>query len=199
MDASTLTGSTVTLERVSDGAAVSATVAYDAALRTVTIRPASPLAFTTQYRARITTGAKATDGSALAAAVTGRSRPAPRRRRRPSPQTTPANGATDQARGVQPTATFSKDMDASSFTAQSFRLETPDGSAVAATRQLRRRDPHGEARPGRRARLRRPPTRPGWRTAVTAADGAALAAPGDVDVHDGRPAAARHARRRRCR
>jgi fibronectin type 3 domain-containing protein len=176
MDASTLTAATVTLERASDGAAVSSTVTYDAALRTVTLRPAAALAFNTAYRARISTGAKASDGTALASAVTwtfttGSPPPPPT-----VTAVSPASGATGQARTVQPTATFSKDMDAATITGSSFRLERPDGSSVAATVSYDAATRVAKLAPSTSlayataytARLT---------TAVTAADGAALAAP----------------------
>jgi Domain of unknown function (DUF4082)/Bacterial Ig-like domain len=69
MDASTLTGTTVKL-LTADASPVSATVAYDAVTKTVTLTPSAPLSMLATYTATITTGAQNAGGTALASAVT---------------------------------------------------------------------------------------------------------------------------------
>jgi hypothetical protein len=68
MDATSITTSTFTLTGPG-GAAVPATVTYNATTRTATLQPQSALAKQTAYTARLTTGVKASDGSTLGAAV----------------------------------------------------------------------------------------------------------------------------------
>src|SRR5207247_1761900 len=85
------------------------------------------------YTAKLDTTIKASDGTALASAVTWSfTTTAP-----PPPPTvtakTPADGATDVATGTAVTATFSRAMDASTITATSFTLARPDASLVPAT------------------------------------------------------------------
>ncbi len=120
MNPSTLTTSTVTMTRGSTS--VSGTVSYNATTRRVTFDPAADLAYSTSYTMRVTTGARAADNTPLAAASTWTftTEAAP-----PPPTVTatvPASGAT----GVNPTqpirATFSREMDASSFTTTTMRL-----------------------------------------------------------------------------
>jgi hypothetical protein len=69
MDASTLDASTVTLEGPG-GTAVPASLAYDVPSRTLRIDPASALAASTTYTARIGTGAKSVQGVAMASPAT---------------------------------------------------------------------------------------------------------------------------------
>jgi hypothetical protein len=68
LDPASVTSSTVTLAP-SAGTPVAATVSYDDVSRTVRLVPAAGLAANTQYTARITTGARALDGTPLAAEV----------------------------------------------------------------------------------------------------------------------------------
>jgi hypothetical protein len=71
MDASTLTGSTVTLKRTSDNAAVSGSVGYNPMSRSVAFAPSTAqLDASTQYMFTITTGAKDLANNALAANYT---------------------------------------------------------------------------------------------------------------------------------
>ena len=67
MDASTLTTSTVTLVKDGTTSPVGATVSYDQATKTVTLKPSSNLTAKTKYKATVTTGAKDKAGNALAA------------------------------------------------------------------------------------------------------------------------------------
>jgi hypothetical protein len=104
MDPTTINGSTFTLT-TSGGSAVAATVTYDATNAPATLTPTARLAFSTTYTARVTTGAKATDGQALSAAVswsftTEQANP-------PSVTSTlPASGATGVSPQVRPRSTF---------------------------------------------------------------------------------------------
>jgi hypothetical protein len=65
MNASTLTAATVTLKQGTT--VLTATVSYDSASNTVTIRPAAALATSTNYTATISSGARDTSGNPLAA------------------------------------------------------------------------------------------------------------------------------------
>jgi methionine-rich copper-binding protein CopC len=132
MDPATLTGSTFTLTGPSG--AVAATVAYDDTSRTATLTPSAPLAYSAAYTARITTGARAADGTPMAAAVSWGFTVQPP----PPPPTvtgrTPADGATAVPRDTAVTATFSRDMSAASISATSFTVApTAGGPAVAAS------------------------------------------------------------------
>ncbi|MGC0236684.1 Ig-like domain-containing protein [Arthrobacter sp. SD76] len=69
MDAATINATTVAL-RSAAGAAVTATVTYDAPSRTVTLDPTADLAASTTYTASISTGVKDANGNALATAKT---------------------------------------------------------------------------------------------------------------------------------
>ncbi len=66
MDASTLTNSTFTLQRP-DNSTVLSSVSYDAATLTATLTPSSPLASSTTYAARLSSGIKAANGIAIPA------------------------------------------------------------------------------------------------------------------------------------
>lgn len=66
LDPTSITGSTFSLQRSSDGAPVPATVTYDAALRRATLDPNSNLAAGTSYTAALTTAIHDTAGNALA-------------------------------------------------------------------------------------------------------------------------------------
>jgi hypothetical protein len=68
MDPATVSGSTFAL--TGPGGTVGATVAYDAAANVATLTPAALLSAGTTYTAQVTTGAKALDGTPLAAAAT---------------------------------------------------------------------------------------------------------------------------------
>jgi hypothetical protein len=69
MTASTITGTSFTLTGPG-GQAISATVAYDGATRTATLDPIAPLASSTTYTAKVTTGVKSTRNVAMAADYT---------------------------------------------------------------------------------------------------------------------------------
>src|SRR2546428_4240062 len=69
MDPSTITSSSFTLTP-SGGTPVSATVAYDSSTNIATLTPAAALANSTTYTAKLDTTVKASDGAALAGAVT---------------------------------------------------------------------------------------------------------------------------------
>src|SRR5207253_5451220 len=69
MDPNSLTTSTFTLKDPA-GATVPATVAYNNGTQTAVLTPSAALAFGTTYTATVGTGARATDGMALAGSVT---------------------------------------------------------------------------------------------------------------------------------
>src|ERR671932_11575 len=128
MDGSTITTSSFTLTGPSG--AVAATVSYDATAQKATLAPNAALANNTTYTAKLDTTVKASDGVALASAVTWSFttiNAAPT-----VTANTPTNGATGVATTVAPTATFSRAMNGSTITTSSFTLTGPSG-AVAAT------------------------------------------------------------------
>ena len=132
LDPATVTASSFTLQRP-DGSTVPATVSYDDSTRTATLTPTGDLAFSTLYTARLTTAITAVDGVPLAAphswSFTTATAPPP------APTVTartPAEGATGVTRASDVTATFSRDMDASTITASSFTLGA-SGTPVPAT------------------------------------------------------------------
>ncbi len=69
MDASTITPSSFTLARTSDGVIVPASVSYDSVTRTATLVPNALLAVATGYTATLSTAIRATDGQSLASTV----------------------------------------------------------------------------------------------------------------------------------
>jgi hypothetical protein len=129
MDASTITGSTVTL--TGPGGAVAASVSYNATTNVATLTPSAALAFGTVYTARVDSSVRATDGTALGTPVTWSFTTAAA----VPPQVTstvPATGATGVAPGVVVKADFSKAMNATTLTTSTFTLTGP-GGAVAGT------------------------------------------------------------------
>jgi len=132
MDASTINPSTFTLTKAG-GAAVAGTVSYNSGSLTATFTPAAALDPSTTYEARVTTGAQAGDGTALAADVvwsfTTAEAPVP-----PAvSDRSPSDGAAGVSRDTAVTATFTRTMDATTITGTSFTLRAPDGSSVPAT------------------------------------------------------------------
>jgi hypothetical protein len=131
LDPATVTASSFTLEP-SGGAAVAASVSYDAATRSAILTPAAPLDFSTTYTARLSTAITTTDGVPLTepftwSFTTAASAPAP-----PTvTDRTPAPGATDVVVTTPVTATFSRDMDAATITSATFTLTT-GSTAVSA-------------------------------------------------------------------
>jgi hypothetical protein len=129
MDASTLTTSTVTL-RPTGGSAVAAAVTYDANTRVVTLDPSAALSPTTQYTATITSAAKASDGTAMAADVTWNFTTAAALT---ITSRSPAPLATGVSPGTQVRAVFSRALDATTLTSSTFKLTNSGGTQVAAT------------------------------------------------------------------
>ena len=173
MNAATITSSTVSL-RTQAGVVVPSTITYNAATRRVTIDPTASLALQTTYVARITTGAQATDGTPLQAQAqwtfTTADPPPP-----PTVTTTfPASNATGVNPSVAVTATFSRAMNPATITASSFRLTGP-GGAVAATVSYDATAQRATLTPSSALALNTAYTA-SLTTAVTAADGTALAA-----------------------
>jgi hypothetical protein len=124
MDASTLTGSTVTL---SNGSNVAGTVSYSAALRTVTFSPTAALANGTAYTLRVDGAAKSSNGLALGTAATA----AFTTTTAPEVLTaTPANGALNQPMSTKPVITFSMPMLASTITTTNVQLLRADNTTV---------------------------------------------------------------------
>jgi O-glycosyl hydrolase len=131
MNASTITASTFTLTP-QGGAAVSATVSYNATTFTATLTPNAPLAANTTYTAAVTTGAVGATGSALANVNSWTFTTA----QGPVPTVSavmPTNGTTGVAIASTVTAVFSESMDPSTVTNSTFTLTGPGNTAVAGT------------------------------------------------------------------
>jgi hypothetical protein len=69
MDPTTITAATFTLTPSGGGAAVPATVSYNATTFTATLTPTAALAAGTTYTAQLSTAVKASDGMPLASPV----------------------------------------------------------------------------------------------------------------------------------
>ncbi|HEV8687456.1 MAG TPA: Ig-like domain-containing protein, partial [Gaiellaceae bacterium] len=130
MDATTIGGSSFTLTP-SGGSPIAASVSYDAASKVATLAPTAALANNTTYTATLTTAVKAADGVALASSISWSFTTI-----NGAPTVTaksPADAATGVATNVNPTATFSRAMDATTITTSSFTLTPSGGSPVAAS------------------------------------------------------------------
>lgn len=130
MDPATIDGSTVTLA-TSAGAAVAAAVSYDSQSSAATIVPTAPLANSTAYTLRVSTGARSADGVGMTTPYTSSfTTAAPA-----SPDVTSTSPA-DGAAGVSPfsavRAVFSRPLDASTVTTSTFTLRSSDGALVPA-------------------------------------------------------------------
>ena len=135
MAAGTLTAASFTLECPA-GTPQAATVAYVDATRTATLTPSVALPPNTLCVATITTAAQDATGIALAGNFVWSFKTAPLgSTTRPTViQTVPAAGAGGVANNSEVTATFSKDMLATTITGTSFTLQnTTLGAAVAGT------------------------------------------------------------------
>jgi hypothetical protein len=131
MDAATITSTSFTLTP-SGGSPVAATVSYSGSVATLT--PNAQLATSTTYTAKLDTTIKASDGTPLASAFTWTftTTNAPEVKTK-----SPADGATNvptgTSTGTPVTATFTRAMDAATFTTVNFTLWRPDNTQVPAT------------------------------------------------------------------
>jgi Bacterial Ig-like domain len=119
--------------RLSGGAgAVSGTVTLSG--QTATFTPSSPLAYSTTYTARVTTGVEDLAGNNLASDYvwTFTTRPAPDTTPPTVTTLTPASGATGVDPVVNVTATFSEAVAAASVNGTTFVLSGPGGSVTGA-------------------------------------------------------------------
>ena len=132
LDPASVTASTFSLA-TAGGTAVPASVSYDDATKTATLTPTSPLANSTSYTAKLTTGIRSDDGTPLAAQTTwGFSTAAPS----VVPAvtgTSPAAAATAVSVTLPVQATFSTSLTASTVNGSTFSLATAAGAAVPAT------------------------------------------------------------------
>jgi hypothetical protein len=129
MTDATVNGSNATLTGPSG--AVAATVAYSAAAKVVTITPTANLTAGTTYTVALGAGIKSAENVALAPVSWSFTTLNPSVPPTVTAQA-PAPGATAVTTAATPSATFSRDMKASSLTATTFTLTGPSG-AVAAT------------------------------------------------------------------
>ncbi len=132
LDPATVNTTTFSLA-TAGGTAVPASVSYDDATKTATLTPTSPLAGTTSYTVKLTTGIHSDDGTPLAAQTTwGFSTAAPSVIPAVS-GTSPAAGATGVSVTLPVQATFSTSLTASTVTTSTFSLTTAGGATVPAT------------------------------------------------------------------
>lgn len=120
MNAATITGLTFTLKQGTT--AVPGTVSHDPVTHTATFNPAADLANNLIYTARITTGAKDAQNTALAADFTWTFGTAATLAAPTVTARTPAAGATGVATDAKPTATFSKSMNATTLNSSTFTV-----------------------------------------------------------------------------
>jgi hypothetical protein len=125
-----VSGSTFTLK--AGTTTVGATVSYDAAGRTATLKPSAALAAGTQYTAQLTNGVKDVAGNALAATTWTFTTAAAADRTAPTVSSrSPGSGATGVNRNGNVTVTFSEAVTGVSGTTFTIR-KSSGGSAVAA-------------------------------------------------------------------
>ncbi len=131
LSSSSVSTSTFTLTSAA-GQSVPATVTYNDDTATATLRPLSPLAVSTTYTARLTTGIRSDDETPMASAYSWSfstsSTAAPN-----VASTSPTAGATGISLGAPVTATFGIAVDPATVTTSTFTLKNPSGSAVPAT------------------------------------------------------------------
>lgn len=130
LDPATVTSSTFTLQPAAGGAAVPATVSYDAATRTASLQPTSRLSPSTAYTATLTTGIEATDGLPMAAQVTWSFTTGTNVA---VFSTFPAENATGLSTQTSVRAVFTRALDASTVTSDAIRLLTSGGLTIGGT------------------------------------------------------------------
>jgi hypothetical protein len=129
MDAASLTSSTFALT-TAGGSTVPATVSYDSSTRTATLTPNAALNNSASYTAKLTTGVRADDGTALSPQQTWSFSTAAAAA---VPSVSPVAGATGVAPNTTVQAMFSASMDPSTLTTSTFKLTDPSGNVVPAT------------------------------------------------------------------
>lgn len=131
VDSTTVTTSTVTL--TAGGNPVPAAMSYDPATFAVTLVPSQQLALSTTYTVTLAASITSSDGVQLGSPVTWTFTTSSSAPAAPTVTSTfPLAAAASVATNAVPTATFSRAMNPSTFTASSFRLTT-GGQAVPAT------------------------------------------------------------------
>jgi hypothetical protein len=128
MTDATINASTVTLTGPSG--AVAAAVSYSAAAKVVTITPNANLVYSTLYTVSLSSAIKSTENVALEPTSWSFTTSVPSVPPTVTGQT-PALAATGVGTGADPTATFSRDMKASSLTGSTFTLTGPSGAVAA--------------------------------------------------------------------
>lgn len=132
MDPSTISAKTFLLAKASDGSAVSGTVAYDAANRVASFKPAADLSTSAAYNATITTGAADASGNHLAKAFSFSF--STRSTTDTSPigvhSTNPANGTTGVDVNTKIQVVFTEGAESDSVTIASFAVSDANGARV---------------------------------------------------------------------
>ena len=135
MNASTITGSNVTLAPTAGGAAIAATVSYNGPSKVVTLTPSSSLAVSTSYTLTVSTAVKDVAGNSMASPFTAAftTAAAPDVTSPTITNVTPLNAATGVAVNASVVVTFSEAMTAATVTSSTFTLTpTSGGSPLAA-------------------------------------------------------------------
>ncbi|HUQ17991.1 MAG TPA: Ig-like domain-containing protein [Gemmatimonadaceae bacterium] len=131
MDQNTINTSTITLRVTSTGALVPGAVTYNATTHVATFTPNAPLAVPVNYTIGVSTGVKDLAGNALAVAASSSFTTADLSAPTVT-STSPASGAANVPVNSTISATFSKPMDQSTFTASTFQVKTTVGGAAVA-------------------------------------------------------------------
>jgi hypothetical protein len=132
MDPATITATTFTL--TGPAGAVNAAVSYDATSRTAQLTPTGNLSSSATYTARLDATIHATDGTPMSSAVTWSFTTVVPPPPPPAPTVTartPGDGGTYVARSTTVTATFSRAMNAATITGTNFTLTGPSGPVPA--------------------------------------------------------------------
>lgn len=136
MDATTITGTTVTLRVTSPSAAVAGTVSYNAGMNMAIFTPTAPLNVSTGYTVTVTTGVGDVAGNPLAAQFTSAFTTAavPDATAPTVTGVTPTNGATGVSVSSAVTVTFSEAMDPTTINGTTITLRnTVTSAAVSGT------------------------------------------------------------------
>jgi fibronectin type 3 domain-containing protein len=173
MAVSTISSSTVTLS--GPGGAVPAAVSFDSASRTATLSPAATLSFSTTYTVALASSIKAADGAPLGTTYSWQFTT-----QAPPPPDVAATSPDDAAEGVSPNgavrANFTRSLDPTTVTSSSFTLRDSLGALVPAVVSYDTSALQATLHPTAALTLGGTYTAR-LSTAVTTADGVAMAAP----------------------
>ncbi len=134
MDTTSINSTTIRLSETVAGTQVAGAVTYNTTTRIATFTPSAPLKNNTRYTLTLTTGVKDLAGNTLLATSTSVFTTVADTIAPTIIATSPVNGTTGVAVGSPVRVTFSEDMDNTTITSTTFRLNvTTGGAAVAGT------------------------------------------------------------------